>query len=303
MFRGAARKKAAPLFLSGRGIGLYLEPMRRCLTTPLCRLFRPFLAACLAVAANLAVPAVVPTASAAYLGDPAPQVREAYAFRHGVDVDRTVRKLSTSRWNSPVTLRSLRFAARESYGVAAWRDLLIEASAIFGVSRGEVDFGTVDLGDVVGTAFWDKYAPDVPHTAGRRQLSFGDHYGPTVGGALRARVFEWRGAAISFGGQLLYTSNSDTGQPAMVMRYNEWDLFGGMSWTGRFMSLYAGADNSWVVGELTTPDPNVATDLNEDTGMGVFAGIALHFYRHWDIATELRLINQSSVSLQVLYEY
>ncbi|MBI5135946.1 MAG: hypothetical protein HZA24_01280 [Nitrospirae bacterium] len=245
----------------------------------------------------------MPAAQAAYLGNPAPQVREAYAFRHGLDVDRSVRKLSTSRWNSPVTMRNLRFTARESYGVAAWRDVLVEASGIFGVSRADIDFGTVDLGDVVGAAFWDKFAPDVPHTGGRRQLTFGDHYGPTVGAALRGRLIEWRGAAVSVGGQLLYTSNSDTGQPAMVLRYNEWDLFAGLSWTGRFMSLYTGWDNSWLVGELTTPDPNIATDLDQETGTGVFAGIALHFYRHWDVATELRLINQSAVSVQVLYEY
>ncbi len=254
---------------------------------------------------GLVLALVMPSvADAAFLGDPTPRVKGAFEFRHSMTVDHTERKLATSRWNSPVTLRSTRIAAIESYGLVGWRDLLIEVSGIIGIERTTVDFGLVTLGPVVGNPFWDKFAPDVPHNAnGSRQLSFEGKFGPIVGGGVRAQLLEWRGAAISVGGQVTHHQNSDTGQPSLDLAYNEWDMFGGLSWDRRLLSLYAGYDQSWLVGEVSTPDPTIATDLDQENLVGAFAGIHFHFYRHWDLATEMRLVNQSSVTLQVQYEF
>jgi hypothetical protein len=245
---------------------------------------------------------------AGFIGNPAPEVAGVHSFRHGLDMDRTSRKLVTSRWNSPVTLTSTRFAARESYGLTGWKDILIEVSGIFGISKANIDFGTVDLAAApsnLATAafFWETYAPDVPHFNGRRTLTFGDGYGPLLGAALRSRLFEWRGISLSLGGQVMYSRNADTGQPAMDFFYNEWDLFAGASWERRFFSFYAGVDQSWLVGEITTQSDAIGTDLDQETALGAFAGTSFHFYRHWDIVGEMRLINQSSFSLQVLYEF
>ena len=46
-----------------------------------------------------------------------------------------------------------------------------------------------------------------------------------------------------------------------------------------------------------------ACDLDQENLVGAFAGLKLHFYRHWDIAAEMRLLNQTSVTLQVLYDF
>ncbi len=243
-------------------------------------------------------------AEAAFIGDPSPRVKAAFEFRHGMSVDRTIRKLATSRWNSPVTLRSTRITAQESYGLAGWRDLVIEISGIIGIEKSSIDLGLVSLGPVVGNPFWDTYAPDVPHSPdGSRALEFDGDFGPMLGGGLRAQLWEWRGAAISVGGQLTSHRGGDTGQPSLDLSYNEWDLFAGLSWDRRLLSLYAGYDQSWLIGELKTPNPSIATDLDQENLVGVFAGITLHFYRHWDIATEMRLLNQTSVTLQILYDF
>jgi len=261
----------------------------------------------IAIALLLAFVVVAP-AQAAFIGNPAPQVAGAYTFRHSLELDRSERKLVTSRWNSPVTMRTSRITARESYGVTAWRDLLIEISGIFGISRSSVDFGTVDLaqnGSNLLTAqnFWNTFAPGVSTIEGRGPLNFDGGYGPVVGAALRTRLWEWRGIALSVGGQVTYASGMDTGLPTLDLAYTEWDGFAGASWERRFFSFYAGVSQSLLVGEMSTQSPDIGTDLAQERALGAFAGSAFHFYRHWDIVGELRLVNPSSFSRQVMYEF
>jgi hypothetical protein len=238
-------------------------------------------------------------AAAAYFGAPVPDTGY-HQFQHGLEADRTVRKLTSSRWTSPVTLRNLRLVARESYGVLRWQDVRMDASVLFGVSKAEIDFGTVDMQD--GGVFWEKYAPGttVPGTS-RRSLQFGDTYGSSWGGGLRARLFRLGQHEVGGGVQVLYSQSTDTRLPAMRLRYNEWDFFLGSRWEERFVSFYAGLDASYMVGELQLPDR--ATDLDQDALLGLFGGLKMKFYRHLLISTDLRLINQASFSAQLVYTF
>jgi len=253
----------------------------------------PARAAALIVAAALLAP--VP-AVAALLGEPTPQASYR-TFRHGVDVDRTVRHVTSSRWNSPVTLRNTRINARESYGLMRWRNVLVDASVLFGISKASIDFGTVDMGT---SLFWETYAPGTTAPGEtRRALTFGDTFGYSWGGSLRARLFEFKGHEVAAGAQVLYSQSTDTGLPAMRLRYNEWDTFVGTTWEQRYVSLYGGLDGSWLIGELRLPDR--ATDLDQKSILGVYGGLKMHFYRHLEFVTELRLVNQSSYGVQLNY--
>jgi hypothetical protein len=238
-------------------------------------------------------------AAAAFFGEPSPAV-ERYRFRHGVDLDYSQRQLDSSRWNSPVTVRNVRIVARETYGLFAWRDVLVNVSGIFGVSRASIDFGAVSLGD----AFWDAYAPDLvrtPSDSPFAPLSFGEGFGESFGASARARLFRWRKLPVAVGGQLIYSQSADAGQPAMRMRSNDWDFWVGTQWTQPRMSFYTGLDASIVIGELSLP--NQATDLSQADLIGVFGGLKLVFYRHLVFATELRLVNQTGITGQMIYEF
>lgn len=250
--------------------------------------------------AFLLCPLALPrAAAAAFFGEPSPAV-ERYHFRHGVDLDYTQRQLDSTRWNSPVTMRNTRIVARETYGLWAWGDMLVNVSAIFGVSRASIDFGAVTLGD----AFWDDYAPDLvrnPPDSPIAPLRFGEGFGESFGASAQARLFRVGEFPLAVGGQLLYSQSADAGEPAMQMRSNEWDFWLGTQWAQRRMSFYAGLDASILIGELSLP--NQATDLSQADLMGVFGGLKLTFYRHLVFATELRLINQTAITGQMIYEF
>jgi len=258
--------------------------------------FRPILL----FLAVLVVPVLGPrAAAAAFFGEPAPAV-ERYHFRHGVDLDYTQRRLDSTRWNSPVTLRNTRIVARETYGLFAWGDVLVNVSGIFGLSRASIDFGAVNLGD----AFWDDYAPDLvrnPSDSPIANLRFGEGFGESFGASARARLFRVGDFPVAVGGQLLYSQSADAGQPSMRMRSDEWDFWLGTQWTQPRMNFYTGVDASILIGELSLP--NQATDLNQADLMGVFGGLKLVFYRHLVFATELRLINQTALTGQMIYEF
>lgn len=258
------------------------------------------LAAAMAALALALLALVVPDgARAAFLGDPAPDAPYG-TFRHGLDLDRTVRKITSSRWNSPVTLRNTRLMARESYGVARFQGIDVNLSALFGISRAEIDFGTVDMQD--GGTFWETYAPGTTAVGeSRRTLVFGDTFGSSWGAAVTARLLRFPNYEVSGGAQLLYSQSTDTRLPAMRLRYNEWDFFLGTSWKQKYLSLYAGLDASFLVGELQLPDR--ATDLDQQSIVGIYGGFKYRFYRHLLFASELRLINQSSYSAQLVYTF
>lgn len=254
--------------------------------------------AVLLLALSAAPPAVRP-AAAAFLGEPVPGV-EVHRLRHGLDLDYTSRKVTSSRWNSPLTMNNVRLVARETYGAFAWRDVLINVSGIFGVSRAEIDFGTVDMQDA--GVFWETYAPGTaPVGDSRRSLVFGDTYGSSIGASMRGRFFYLGKLPVAAGAQILYSESADTGLPAMKLRYNEWDFFAGTSWEASYLSYYSGLDASFLVGELSLPDR--ATDLDQDAILGVFGGLRMEFYRHLVFAVELRLLNQSALSTQVVYRF
>lgn len=237
-------------------------------------------------------------ADAAFFGEPLPET--AYrTFRHGVELDRTVRKVTSSRWTSPVTLRGIHLVARETYGLMQWQEVLINVSALFGVGKAELDFGVVDMQD--GGTFWDTYAPNTGQIGSRRDLKFGETYGAAWGGSLRARLFRLGAHEVGGGVQVLYSQSTDTGLPAMRLRYNEWDFFLGTRWEERFISFYMGLDASYLVGELELPDR--ATDLDQEAILGAFGGFKLRFYRHLLFAAELRLVNQASYSGQLVYTF
>ena len=207
---------------------------------------------------------------AAFVGNPTPEATR-FAFSHSIDFTVSQRALSSTRWTSPVTMESVRLLARESYGLVGWRGFLINVSGMFGVTRNGIDFGTVFL----PPEFWDRYAPDTPHSAGRRSLFFGEASGVSAGAGLKVRLFEWKGMGMGGAVQLLYTEAKDVGQPSLRLRYNEWDTFFGMSFKRKFMGIYAGATASWLVGEMSTPDPFIATDLDQDTLVGAAAGFTM----------------------------
>jgi len=238
-------------------------------------------------------------ATAGFFGQPGPAVG-LHQFRHGVDLDYTQRQLESTRWNSPVTLRNVRIVARETYGVFAWRDVLVNVSGIFGVSRSSIDFGAVNLGD----AFWDDYAPDLvrnPPDSAIAPLRFGESFGSSFGASARVRLLTIRGLPVAGGGQLIYSQSTDTGQPAMRMRSNEWDFWLGTQWDQPHLSFYTGLDASIFIGELSLP--NQATDLDQTDLIGVFGGLKLLFYRHLLFATELRLLNQTALTGQMVYQF
>jgi hypothetical protein len=259
---------------------------------------RPPLAAVLAGLLVLAL-ALPGPARAAFLGDPTPEAPYG-TFRHGLDLDRTVRKITSSRWNSPVTFRNTRLMARESYGIARFQGVDVNLSALFGISRAEIDFGTVDMQD--GGTFWETYAPGTT-TPGdsRRVLSFGDTFGSSWGAAVTARLLRFPNHTVSGGAQILYSQSTDTRLPAMRLRYNEWDFFLGTRWKQKYMNFYAGLDASFLVGELQLPDR--ATDLDQKNILGIYGGFKYRFYRHLLFSSELRLINQSSYSAQLVYTF
>jgi len=237
-------------------------------------------------------------AAAAFLGDPVPQAPYR-TFRHGIDTDRTVRQVLSSRWTSPLTFRNIRLVARETYGLMRVGDILVNVSALFGISKADLDFGTVDMQD--GGTFWSTYAPGTGAVGSRRDLSFGDTYGSSWGIQGQARLLKFKGHEVAAGLQTLYSQSTDTGLPAMRLRYNEWDLFVGTNWQERFVSFYGGLDASWLVGELQLPDR--ATDLDQSSIIGIYGGFKMRFYRHLRFASELRLINQASYSLQLSYVF
>jgi len=238
-------------------------------------------------------------ALAGFFGEPAPAV-PLHHFRHGVDLDYAQRQVNSTRWNPRVTMRNTRIVARETYGLFAWGDLLVNVSGIFGVSRATIDFGAVNLGD----AFWDDYAPDLvrnPPDSAIAPLRFGEDFGATFGASARARLFRVGDFPVAVGGQLLYSQSNDSGQPAMHMRSNEWDFWAGTQWSQKHLGFYTGIDASILIGELSLP--NQATDLDQVDTMGVFGGLKMIFYRHLLFATELRLINQTAVTGQMIYEF
>jgi hypothetical protein len=239
------------------------------------------------------------TVEAAFFGQPGPAV-ELHHFRHGVDLDYYQRQVNSTRWNPRVTMHNVRIVARETYGIFAWRDVLVNVSGIFGVSRASIDFGAVNLGD----AFWDDYAPDLvrsPPDSAIAPLRFGDTYGSSFGASARARLFRIGELPVAIGGQLIYSQTADSGQPAMRMRSNEWDFWLGTQWEQPRLSFYAGLDASILIGELSLP--NQATDLDQADMIGVFGGLKMKFYRHLLFATELRLINQTALTGQMVYEF
>jgi hypothetical protein len=85
------------------------------------------------------------------------------------------------------------------------------------------------------------------------------------------------------------------------MRSNEWDFWLGTQWEQPRLSFYAGLDASILIGELSLP--NQATDLDQADMIGVFGGLKMKFYRHLLFATELRLINQTALTGQMVYEF
>lgn len=234
-------------------------------------------------------------AFAGYIGMPEP-LAQRFVFQHGVDVDYTERTVNASRLTPDATFRNLRIVARETYGIYARGDMLINVSALYGVSRADIEFGAVNLGQT----FWDTYAPG-RGVAGVDVLSFGETFGASFGGSVRARLFRFRGKDISAGLQLLYSESADSGLPAMHLSYNEWDAFIGTAWKQRFISFYAGADMSWLIGELDLPDRSV--DLDQKDLYGVFSGMSFRFYRHYTLMTELRAVNQLSIAAQVIYHF
>jgi len=260
-----------------------------------------FLAPILALLSALAAgPLIAPRdAAAAFFGEPGPAV-ELHRFRNGVDLDYSQRQVNSTRWNPRITLRTTRIVARETYGVFAWGDMLVNVSAIFGVSRSSIDFGAVNLGD----AFWDTYTPDLlrnPPDSGIAPLRFGESYGSSFGASARARLFRLGSFPIAGGAQLIYSQNSDTGQPAMRMRSNDWDFWLGTQWKQPHLSFYTGVDASILIGEVSLP--NQASDLDQAQTLGVFGGLKMIFYRHLLFTTELRLINQTALTGQMVYEY
>ncbi|MFQ5509724.1 MAG: hypothetical protein ACE5FN_10375 [Leptospirillia bacterium] len=235
---------------------------------------------------------------AAFLGSPNPRVG-LYQFHHGVDIDYTERKVTSSRWTPELTFRNVRLTARETYGMFAWRDILVNVSGLFGISRAEMDFGAVDMGD--GGTFWNTYDPGGVAVGAVRDLKFGENFGSTWGGALHARFFKLNSMQVAGGAQIMYSSSSDSGLPAMRLRYNEWDAFLGIEIDRPFLSFYTGANMSWLVGELKLPDR--ATDIDQKDLIGVYMGMGLKFYRHMDFHLEVRLLNQNSLSGQLSYHF
>ncbi len=235
---------------------------------------------------------------AAFMGDPNPDAKR-FGFHHSLVFDRGERDITSSRWNSPITLESQSMVARESYGLTGWRDILITLYGQFGINRTRVDFGAV----TISQQFWQTYAPDTVSNGATRGLQFGNSYGPQFGAGAKLRLFDIWGVTLGGGAQVNYTTSNDTRQPALKLRYNEWDVYGGLSWKRRFLGLYTGMNLSWLVGEMLTPDPNVATDLDQNALVGVYAGLSMHFYRHLDLTTEFRMINQSSLSAQLKYNF
>ncbi len=253
----------------------------------------PFVAACVLGLLTLLAST---SAWAGMIGIPEPMVK-LHTYQHGVEVDYIERKLTSSRWNPVVTYRNVRLMARETYGLMRWGNLLVNVSGLFGVSRPEIQFGTVDL----GAAFWDRYAPDIVHISGRAPLTFEQGYGMSLGGSLRMNLFEFWGMDLSAGAQGIYSTASDAGQPSMRLRYNEWDVFVGTLWKKKRLSAYGGFDLSWVTGEISLTGQG--SDLDQQTIGGMYGGLVLDFYRHLSFVTELRLFNQSSYSLQLIYHF
>jgi hypothetical protein len=239
------------------------------------------------------------TAAAASFGEPAPAV-ELHRFQHGVDLEYTQRQVKSTRWNPRVTMRTSRIVARETYGVFAWRDVLVNVSGIFGVARSTIDFGAVNLGD----AFWDDYAPDLvrnPPDSAIAPLRFGETFGSSFGASARIRLFRIGDLPVAGGGQLIYSQCADTGEPSMRLRTNDWDFWLGTQVTQPHLSFYAGLDASILIGEVSLP--NQASDLDQADLLGVFGGLKMLFYRHLRFTTELRLINQTAVTGQMIYAF
>ncbi|MDH4229359.1 MAG: hypothetical protein OEW11_06360 [Nitrospirota bacterium] len=255
----------------------------------------PFLLA-LAVA-GVWGPGGVSPAAAAYIGPPQPV--PLYTFRNGMDVDFSQRTVTSSRFNPLLTFHSTRYLVRETYGLTRLLGMPINVEALFGISRAELNFGTVDMTD--GGTFWNTYAPNTGAVGSRRALAFGQTFGASYGVGARAQLFRIGNGRFGFGGQILTSTSTDTHLPAMRLRYNEWDAYVGAIHESPFISIYYGADASWLKGELALPDR--ATDLEQADVLGGYAGMRFRLYRHLSVTSELRMLNQLSWSMQMLYHY
>ncbi|MDH5527056.1 MAG: hypothetical protein OEY97_07070 [Nitrospirota bacterium] len=245
-------------------------------------------------------------AVAGYLGRPDAST-PLYAFENGFDMDRTQRTVYVASPSNidvapTVTFNSTRYLVRESYGWGRVFGIPVNVDALLGFSLAKVNFGTVIM--QTGPSFWETYAPGTTGPGENfRGLSFGQSYGASYGAAIRGKLFKWKGGQVGVGAQLLKSASTDTRLPAMRLRYNEWDAFLGAMHTGPFIGFYYGVNASALVGELKTPDPDFAMDLEQMDLFGVYAGMDFRFYRNLSFGTELRIMNQLSYSARMTYHY
>jgi hypothetical protein len=129
-------------------------------------------------------------------------------------------------------------------------------------------------------------------------------YGLAFGFGIKATVHETPNAKVGIGLQYLSFESEDTvnGVDYEADVSSEIDIFAGVSYLGLQNNItpYGGLVISMIDGDLEVEGWGSA-DFEEDDTLGIFAGIDFDASDQFKAGVELRLINETSITLKVSY--
>ncbi len=218
------------------------------------------------------------TATAGFIGNPVATQKQG-TFQANMEIDFTKRDMKSDELDDEDEVNSNRYMMKGVYG---FTDAL---NAFFkvGMVSSEFDYFVLDI----------ETDPEVSFGAGAK-VTFQDNGKSKFGATLQ--VLRWTGeetvSETYFDGYYIYYFNADT-----EIEATEIDIaIGGCHTVNDKTTLYGGFVYSMVDGEFKIDEADYKDDIEEDSSIGIFAGLDLNFNRNAHAGLELRMIAEESFS-------